>query len=188
MSVPDIMPAPDIMPGGALLATRSGLALRVRPATPADEAVLAALFADITPEDLRFRFLSSVHQVAHEQLAAMLRGDHDLSETFLAFEQEGGALVATAMVAADAARDTAEVAISVHRDFKARGIGWALLAHVVAFARAHGFARLQSIESRDNHRAIDLECEMGFTARPYPGDTTLTLITFDLRAAAPEQG
>ena len=172
------------LPTATLLTTGSGLALRVRPATAADEPALAALFADITPEDLRFRFLSAVRQVGHEQIAAMLRGDHDLSETFLAFEQDGGMLVATAMVAADGGRATAEVAISVHRDFKGRGIGWGLLTHVVDFARAHGFARLQSIESRDNRAAIDLECEMGFTARPYPDDATLTLIEFDLTAPA----
>ncbi|AHE55821.1 hypothetical protein NX02_20900 [Sphingomonas sanxanigenens DSM 19645 = NX02] len=172
------------MPAGDPVTTRSGLRLRVRPATPADEPALAALFAHVAPEDLRFRFLSAVHQVAHEQLAAMLRGDHDLTETFLAFDEESGAPVATAMVAAEETRGTAEVAISVHSGFKARGIGWALLAHVLAFARAHGFARLQSIESRDNRAAIDLECEMGFTMRPYPEDSTLTLIEFDLTGAA----
>jgi acetyltransferase len=73
-----------------------------------------------------------------------------------------------------------EVAISIDSRFKARGIGWALLAHVTRYAKAHGLKRLQSIESRENHAAIDLEREMGFTRKPYPDDPTLVLVEAQL--------
>src|SRR3546814_13177900 len=65
---------------------------------------------------------------------------------------------------------TAEVAVSVHRDWKAQGIGWSLLRHAAQIARATGISRLQSIESRDNHAAIEVERDLGFTARACPGD------------------
>ncbi|AOH87295.1 hypothetical protein AWL63_23075 (plasmid) [Sphingomonas panacis] len=168
-----------------ILATRSGLQLHVRPAVAADEARLEALFEGVTLEDLRFRFLSAVQHVGHDQIAAMLRVDHVGSETFVAFEPESDNLVATAMLAADPTLATAEVAISVHRNYKGRGIGWALLKHVAGIARAKGIGRLQAIESRENHAAIDLEREMGFTAHACPGEPTLLMVEAVLNQCPP---
>lgn len=68
-----------------LLTTRTGFRVLVRPAGEADEAALAGLFAHVTAEDLRFRFLSSVRQVPHDQLVAMTKIDHRQTENFLAF-------------------------------------------------------------------------------------------------------
>src|SRR3546814_15750117 len=85
----------------------------------------------------------------------MLRTDQQ-AESVLAFAEDG-ALVGVATLAADARRETAEVAVSVHRDWKAQGIGWSLLRHAAQIARATGISRLQSIESRENHAAIEVE-------------------------------
>lgn len=163
--------------------TRTGLQLRVRPARAGDEGVLEAFFGHVTLEDLRFRFLSAVQHVGHDQIAAMLRTDRERTETFLAFDEDGP-LVGVATIAADTQGETAEVAVSVHRDHKAQGIGWSLLRHMAQIARAKGISRLQSIESRDNHAAIEIERDLGFTAHAYPGDPTLILVEADLAGDA----
>ncbi|QNG43485.1 GNAT family N-acetyltransferase [Sphingobium yanoikuyae] len=182
MSSPSLdRPASDA--GGATATTRTGLDLRIRHADTADEERLAAFFENVTLEDLRFRFLSAVQHVGHDQIDAMLRGD-DRSETFLAFDPANRLLVGVATLATDDAAETAEVAVSVHRDWKGRGIGWALLSHAAQVARASGILRLQSIESRDNHAAIEVERDLGFTARAYPGDPTLVLVEADLAGDA----
>lgn len=165
-------------PAQSSLTTRTGLNLRIRRAVTADEAALEAFFEQVTLEDLRFRFLSAVQHVGHDQIAAMLRTDQQ-AETVLAFAEDG-ALVGVATLAADARGETAEVAVSVHRDWKAQGIGWSLLRHAAQIARASGISRLQSIESRDNHAAIEVERDLGFTARACPGDPTLILVEADL--------
>ncbi len=153
--------------GETSLTTGTGLRLRVRPASAADEGALETFFEHVTLEDLRFRFLSAVQHVGHDQIAAMLRPDREQTETFLAFE-ESGTLVGVATLAADAQGETAEVAVSVHRDWKAQGIGWSLLRHVAQTARAWGILRLQSIESRDNHAAIEVERDLGLPRRLIP--------------------
>ncbi len=51
-----------------------------------------------------------------------------------------------------------------------------MLAHVADYAEARGLTAIQSIESNDNHVAIDMERQMGFVATPYPGDATLVLV------------
>jgi len=157
------------------LVTRSGYRFHVRPAMELDVQAVEGFFANVTPADLRFRFLTGVSHVPEEIITSMVRVDHRKTENFLAIDPDGS-LVGSAMVAADDRLDTAEVAISIHRDYKGRGIGWMLLGHVAAYARARGIRRLQSIENRENHAAIELEREMGFTARPVEGEPALVLV------------
>ena len=156
------------------LATWTGFVFEVRPAAPADEPLLADLIARLTPEDRRFRFLSAVSRVDHDMLERLTRVDHERSEDFLAFDDD--TLIASAMLAADPAMERAEVAIAIRPDYKHRGVGWALLAHLARYARAKGIGLIESIECRDNVEAISVEKEMGFTATPYPGDSTLVLL------------
>lgn len=148
-----------------------------------DEAALADFFTHVTPEDMRFRFLSAIRKVDHERLVAMTDVDHQQTENFLAFEPGSAVIIATAMLAADAALEKAEVAIAIRSDFKRRGVSWTLLEHVARAARAKGLASIESIESRDNHAAIDLEREMGFTALPCPGDPTMVIVRATLGQA-----
>ena len=156
------------------LVTWTGLELTVRPVAPEDETKLADFFEQVTPEDRRFRFLSGVESVGHSFLERLTQVDHDRTEDFLAFD--GDTLVASAMVAADPAGERAEVAISVRADYKDRGVGWTLLDFAARWAAAQEFQLIESIESRDNLKAIELEMEMGFTSTAYPGDPCLVLV------------
>lgn len=158
------------------LTTRTGFKFHVRPVCPQDEPALAELFAHVSHDDLRLRFLSGINVVGHDRLMALINVDHRQKESFLAIAKGGTAVIATAMLACDDAMETGEVAISIRSDFKGRGISWELLEHVARFAEAAGVKTLQSIESHDNHEAIELERDMGFTARTYPGDATLMLV------------
>ena len=158
------------------LTTRTGFRFNVRPAQPSDEPALAEFFTHVTPDDLRFRFLTGLKKVGHDRLAAMTVIDHRQTENFLAFVDGEAEIIATAMLACDAEMKTGEVAISIRSDYKAKGVSWDLLSHVAAYAKAKGLTTIQSVESRDSHSAIDVEREMGFVAGPFPGDSTLVLV------------
>jgi N-acetylglutamate synthase-like GNAT family acetyltransferase len=164
-----------------VLTTRTGFRFSVRPAMPSDEAALAAFFTHVTPEDLRFRFLTGLKTVGHDRLVAMTTIDHRQTENFLAFVDGEAEIIATAMLACDAEMKTGEVAIAIRPDYKAKGVSWNLLKHVAEAARDKGLTTIQSVESRDNHAAIDMERQMGFTAGPYPGDPTLVLVQKHLK-------
>jgi threonine dehydrogenase-like Zn-dependent dehydrogenase/ribosomal protein S18 acetylase RimI-like enzyme len=165
------------------LATRTGLMLHVRPVGPEDEALLAAFFAQVSPEDLHFRFLGGVREVSHERLLAMTQVDHLTTEHFLAIAGASKAIVATALVACDPSMTKAEVAICVRAEDKHKGVAWEMLRYVARYAKSRGLNSLESLESRENHEAIELEREQGFIAVPYPDDPTLILIRKDLRRA-----
>ena len=158
------------------LETRTGFRFSVRPALLGEEDLLAEFFTHVTPEDLRFRFLTALSVVDRERLVLLTSSDHSPSENFLAFEVGGTAVIASAMLVVQPGSDTAEVAMSLHEDYKGRGLAWTLLEHVGHYADANGIRTMESIESRDHHAAIELEREMGFTAHAIPGDPSSIVI------------
>ena len=163
------------------LTTRTGVVLAVRPATEADEPALVALFDAVSDDDRRFRFFAAAAHVSHEQLEPLIHADHFRSESYLAFDQANGDLVASALLACDNALDTGEVAVSVRGDRKGEGIGWAMLFHLTDEARRRGVRRVIAIESRDNHAAIEVERDEGFVPEAFEGDPTLVVLAKTFR-------
>jgi GNAT superfamily N-acetyltransferase len=170
-----------------VLRTRTGLSLYVRPVSSDDTDLVAAFFAALAPDDLRFRFLSPLTKPCHSLMETLVGVDHVQTEDFLAFADVEGkkVLIASAMLAAEPSLDRAEVAIAVDPAYKQRGVGWTLLDFVARDAAARGIRTLESVECRDNRAAITLEREMGFTASPYPDDATLTLVRKALSRPTP---
>ena len=164
------------------LTTRSCFVFTVRQAAATDEFALKEFFTHVANDDLRFRFLSGQRTVSPDQLAMMLRNDRQTAN-FLAFATDG-TLIATAMLTCDAGLTRGEVAIAIRADYKGRGVGWELLEHVAHYAEASGIATLESVESRENHAAIELEREMGFTVTSCPGDATLVVVQRQLAPLA----
>jgi len=162
----------------AVLATREGLQLHVRSVNPDDGALIKSFLEGLAPDDLRYRFLTPLVHPSASLIDSLVRVDHVGTEDFLAFADVDGrkAPIATAMLAADPSLVRAEVAIAILPEYQKRGVGWTLLEFVAKDAAARGIKTLESVESRDNHAAIDLEREMGFTACAYPGDATLMLV------------
>src|SRR5204862_241172 len=120
----------------------------------------AEFFHRVSPEDLRFRFLTGLREVGRDRLVAMTQIDYARAMHFLAFTE--GRLIASAFVACNPPHTRAEVALSVDAAFKDRGVSWTLMQHVIAYARAEGIETIESIESADNRTALALEHEMGF--------------------------
>lgn len=164
----------------AQLEARGGLKLNLRSATQDDESELIQFLRQASPEDLRFRFLSAIGKPGHTLAQPMVQVDHTRTENLLAFDESDGSLAATAMIAADDKLEDAEVAIMVRQDLKGHGVGWAMLSQSCDYARQRGFRRIHSVELADNRSAISLETEMGFVAKSYPGDATLTMLSKDL--------
>ena len=159
------------------LTTRTGFRSDVRPVSANDGAIFEEFFSHVTQADLRFRFLTGISKVGHDRIQALTLVDHKLTENFVAFPEGETVMIATGMLACDAALDTGEVAIVIRDDYKHRGVSWELLTHIAQYADRKGVKTLQSIEARDNHAAIELEREMGFTAGELPGDPTVVLLT-----------
>ena len=91
------------------------------------------------------------------------------------------ALVASALLACDGPLDTAEIAVSIRQDYRGKGAGWALLDFLGHQAQRRGVRRVIAIEARENHAAIELEREKGFTPEPFEGEPTLVILSKTFR-------
>ena len=181
--LPEIAPvAPD---WAGYLTTRTGFQFFTQPAVAADQAELARFFEKVTPEDLRFRFLSSIPRIGAEQIEPMVNYDHRTTENFLAYDRDRTTIFASAMLAADPKLERAEVAMVILPEYKNRGASWTMLELVRRVAQARGIKTLESLERRDHLAAIELEREMGFEAVECPGDAALVIVRAQLGAGVP---
>ena len=162
------------------LITRTGARLEVRAARPEDERPLAAFFARVTPEDMRFRFLSTLGTPGHDQLLALIETPSADGESLIAWGEDG-AVAATAVLAGDETGERAEAAILLRGDLKGQGIGWTLLERLVAEAQARGYAVIESLEDRANHAAIQVENDMGFQISPVEDEPGVVWLSKRLR-------
>jgi acetyltransferase len=158
------------------LVTQGGTHVFVRPVRADDEPLLAEFFKHVSPEDLRFRFLSGVSSVDHDRLAMMTRVDYRRTISFLAFDDRHEQVIATAMLAADPDRTRAEVALTTRSDMKHKGLSWALFEHVLKYAKAERIGTVEAIECADNEAALRMEREMGFTVVADPDDPALKIV------------
>ncbi|ENN84670.1 hypothetical protein RHSP_68955 [Rhizobium freirei PRF 81] len=164
------------------LVTREGLQVSVRPAGIDDETLLLELFDHVSPQDLRFRFLSAIKHASRQQIAELIGVGHGAVQSYIAFARDAATPVATAVLACDGEKRRAETAISVRSDFKGHGLGWGLLGLMVQEAKRHGMEKIESIEDRSNYDAVELEQNMGFEIKPYPDDPSLLLLSKSLVA------
>lgn len=153
--------------------TRGGVDVFMRRLRPQDREALAAFFDNLSREDLRHRFLASVKALDAERLSLMF--DASRATTFLSCALSDGAILAVATLAGDPGVQRVEVAVTVRSDLKGKGLAWTLMEHVLAYARATGVEVVESVETADNHAALTLEREMGFSVRAVSDDCGLRL-------------
>ncbi len=175
------MSSDQSVPSVQEIRTRSGKMIAVRPVTPEDEPLLADFFDRVSDEDRRFRFLSAHNHLTHEQLVPMVEVDHFRTESFIAFDEASDAVVGHALLACDNSLDTGEIAVSVCKNWRGMGVGWALLDVLADAATHRGLRRVISLEDRENHAAIELEREKGFTPHGVDGDPHIVMLEKLLR-------
>jgi len=175
------MLADETAPQTREIRTRYGKTVLVRPVEPADEPLLAEFFDRVSDEDRRFRFLSAHRHLSHQQLVPMVEVDHFRAESFVAFDAASHLVIGHALLVCDNPLDTGEIAVSICKDWRGQGLGWALLDVLAEAARERGLRRVISIEDRENHAAIELEREKGFVPRGVEGDPHLVLLEKVLR-------
>jgi GNAT superfamily N-acetyltransferase len=119
-----------------------GTTVSLRPIRPDDAARLRAFHARLSPNSIYLRWLSA-HPVLTEEEAAQLSNlDYRTRMAYVATTGAGEAeqIVGVARYGLVKADDpeVAEAAVVVEDAYQGRGLGWALLARLVSYARAMG--------------------------------------------------
>ena len=152
----------------------------LRPIRPEDEALYADFMAGVAPEDHRLRFLSAKQALPHRMLARFTQIDYARDMAFVAIEHASGKLLGVARYSADPDRLRAEYAVLVRSDLKGKGLGWALMRHLVDHAQATGVGALFGSVLAENATMLRMCRSLGFSVRSDPDDRALFEVELDL--------
>jgi acetyltransferase len=155
-------------------------AVRIRPIRPEDEALYAAFAGRVTPEDQRLRFFSARADLSHRFLARLTQIDYAREMAFVALEEATGELLGVVRFVADPDYTRGEYAIQVRSDLKGRGLGWCLMQHLIAYARAERMEELHGPVLAENTTMLRMCRELGFRIEAEPGDANLRHVVLRL--------
>lgn len=143
----------------------------LRSLEPSDRAGLAALFARLSPESRRRRFLGPKPCLSVRELSYLMTVDHRSREALVAVDWRDGSIVGVARYAAVPERPgAADTALVVADEHHRQGIGTALAGRLIHVARANGFEVLIATTLWDNRPARALVRRLGFRPRGSQGN------------------
>jgi len=155
----------------------------LRPIRPEDERLYERFFERVTPEDAHMRFFTMKPSRSHKVIARLTQIDYAREMAFVAVSN--GELLGVARLAADPDYVRAEYAVLVRSDLKGKGLGWTLMEHLIAYARAEGLKQLFGEILATNSTMLKMCHSLGFEIETVPDDPTLRHVTLDVATAAP---
>jgi acetyltransferase len=155
-------------------------AVRIRPIRPQDEALHTEFFAHVTAQDRTLRFFTAAPDLSHRFLARLTQIDYAREMAFVAVQADSGRLLAVARFVADPDYTAGEYAILVRSDLKGRGLGWKLMQHLIAYARAEGLTQLYGFVLAGNTTMLQMCRSLGFSVRAEPDSADVLRVVLQL--------
>jgi len=162
------------------VALPGGQRLLLRPIRPEDEPALQAIFAHLTPEQVRMRFFVSLKTLSHAMAARITQVDYD-REMGLVLSAPGvpgrAEIYGVAQVCADPDNERAEYAILVRGDMTGRGLGTLLMRHMIAYCRGREIGEVYGDVLCENLTMRRLCKTLGFAETPLADDPGIVRVT-----------
>ncbi len=154
--------------------------ITVRPVRPDDVRLYAKFFADMSPEDVRMRFFTPRVALTPQFLARLTQIDYAREMAFVALAPDNGELLGVVRLVLDPDLVNGEYGILVRSDQKGRGLGWRLMQHLIAYARAEGVRRITGLVLSENTTMIAMARGLGFKMMINEEDPEVIEVRLDL--------
>lgn len=143
---------------------KNGQQCLFRPILPEDEPLLQQFIAQVTKEDLYYRYFSEINEFTHDDLANMTQIDYDREMAIVAVRQHQGQdeIIGVTRAISDADNIDAEFSVLVRSDLKGLGLGRRLLEKMIIYTRQHGLQQLNGITMPGNRGMVTLARKLGF--------------------------
>jgi GNAT superfamily N-acetyltransferase len=153
---------------------RDGSQVVVRPLAQADREAERAFIEGLSPESRHFRFLCTIGHPTEALLDTLTHVDQLHKVAFAAVVPEGAheRIVGVSRYTTDRDPRHAECAVTVADEWQDKGLGTALMRHLIEFAKAHGVVHMRSVDAADNLRMRDLARFLGFHVRVDASDAS----------------
>lgn len=146
----------------------------IRAIDPRDRVAERAFLETLSSEARRFRFLGQVKCPSEQMIDRLTDLDPHSEAAFVAVIPEGSAerIVGISRYSASADGASCECAVTVADEWQNKGLGSALMKHLIELARERGFHRMYSVDMAENLQMRDLARYLGFHVRVDPGDAS----------------
>ncbi|MDH4559042.1 GNAT family N-acetyltransferase [Pseudomonas sp. BN417] len=144
----------------------------IRPLRPEDREREVEFIRNLSPEARHFRFLGAVKEVSPALLDQLMQVDYRRKMAFVALAHQDGKLieVGVSRYAATEENGQCECAVTVADAWQHRGLGTALMRHLIETARKNGFKQMYSVDAAANTHVQALARELGFLSTRDPQD------------------
>jgi GNAT superfamily N-acetyltransferase len=196
MITPETIPATDTPSGtGALVAGEpsadnphwtdtllDGTRVLIRPIRPADALLEKAFIEGLSPASRRYRFLGTIREPDEALLRQLTCIDYHTDAAFIALLHREGEkrAIGISRFSLGTDGDTCECAVTVADEWQRKGLGAALMRHLIGVARTRGIRTMVSHDAASNSAMQDLARFLGFRRSIDPGDPTQVVHTLAL--------
>jgi GNAT superfamily N-acetyltransferase len=135
-----------------------GLPVFLRPAKPTDERLIQEHFYNMDKDDVISRFMHEKLLFPRQEMADMYQVDYVKNMTIVAVVGEVGfeQIVAVGAYFFEPARNLAEVAFSVLKDWQGKGLSSIIIKKLAEAAREKGIVGLTAYTQPQNQRMVNL--------------------------------
>ena len=165
--------------------TRGGVDIFIRPIKPEDAPLLLEFFNGLSRESVYYRFFSPLKSFPKGMLARFTQLDYDRDMALVAMEQSQAEekIVGVARLMSKAGGIEPEFAVVVADPWQGKGIGVALMEHLIAIAKERGMTSIWGLVLAENTHMLTLARKLGFAISRVPGENQYEL-KIDLRSIA----
>ena len=164
--------------------TRGGLDVFIRPIKPEDAPLLLEFFHGLSQESIYYRFFGPLKSLPKKMLARFTQLDYDRDMALVAMEQSQPEekILGVARLMSKAGGIEPEFAVVVGDPWQEKGIGVALMEHLIGIAKERSMESIWGLVLAENTHMLSLARKLGFDISKVPGEAQYELRT-DLRPA-----
>jgi len=155
----------------------------IRPMARTDAAAEKRFIDGLSDESRRYRFLGQVASPSEQLISRLTNLDfvHDVAFVAVVHEDAHERIVGVARYSLDADGRNCECAVTIADAWREKGLGTAMMRHLIDLARARGIRTMYSVDAADNVDMHDLARHLGFHTSSDPEDATLYIHRLDLQ-------
>ena len=164
---------------GTSLALDDGRVLTLRPIRIDDADALRRGFSRLTPEQVRLRTFHRQNELTAAAAERLVRIDPETTSAWVAVDADGE-IRGEARLHADAVDESGEFGVTVDPSFTGRGIGRALMQHLLDEAQRRGLRTIWGDVLADNSAMLDFVKRIGAKREFVRDEPGVIRVTFDV--------
>ena len=154
-----------------------GSRIGIRPVSPLDATAERVFIEALSPQTRRYRFMGQVGHPGSDLVAQFAHIDYKHQVAFAAVVPEVAkeCFVGVSRYSTSPDGASCECAVTVLDGWQHKGVGSALMKHLIEVARSHGVLYMFSVDASDNAEMAEFARYLGFSRKIDTRDATLAI-------------